>query len=148
MTNSPSPWRQRKTLKKQTRRVAIAGVTFAPLQEQTFDILDRSDFSREEIEACWWAPQELQMIRENKQNGSDDGDCIDGTMEEAGCQSSQQYVQYMLSQQSELRRLGIDDPSGLSIISRSVSKQSRKSAERRAIRHAEYMRETEFSGMS
>ena len=57
--------------------------------------------------------------------------------------NSREYVRYMLQQQDELRKLGIYDDMflGLSVISRSCSKKSRKDAEQRAIRlhHAECM---------
>ena len=141
-----SPWRRSSKSNSNKLRKRAAGVTFAPLQDNDIcDILDRSEFSQEEIEACWWGPQELDIIRENKYiNDADDNAMLE---QSSNGSSSREYVRYMLEQQLQLRRSGIQDPSGLSIISRSCSKQSRKSAEQRATRHAEYMREEYFSGM-
>ena len=77
--------------------------------------------------------QEKSILENNDYDDNDDsGRCC-----------SREYVKYMLQQQDELRKLGIYDDMflGLSVISRSCSKKSRKDAEQRAIRlhHAECM---------
>ena len=79
--------------------------------------------------------QEIQIIKEKSSNIPENDDDDDGGGGGGRC-CSREYVRYMLQQQDELKRLGIDDPfMGLSVISRSCSKKSRKDAQQRAIQH-------------
>jgi hypothetical protein len=118
-------------MKRNDSKVRFSESTALTIVEQAQDVIENKNevwYSRDELKTLK-SKSSRQKAGDDNVEEDDDDHAIDPAEEKRRSEMRQQFIRSILEQQSEQRKLGIDDPKGLRALSRAASKTSRKEAE-------------------